>query len=1548
MEKVRDIAKKVTLAITIVLGCVIIFHLVRLVSLSNQTVDVSTQGSYYSGLSGICEIRVRDRQTPNPLEAALKIKLLDSRKKSVAEIHDGKTDLNGRAVISFETPKVPDGEYYLEVTAKSNRGKDTIRQKVYIYSEQSSGHVTITTDKALYKPGDTIQYRVLVTDLNQDKPVENEVEVMILDGRENQVYKKTMKTSEFGIASGRFTLADRVNSGMYKLRVRSGSKTYLREFEVKPYRLPKFEVFVTTGREEYRVGDELKGTVKAEYFFGQPVKNAKVEISCDPYPPIMQTLDEQGECSFTYKITEEGQYEILSSVTDSSNNRESGSTSVFYTDKSLKVSLKTESSAILPGIPNEIFVFVSKPDGTPLKTYLKILGDVNMEISTDENGMASFFTQPVMRDMLQLQVNAMEYDETYSFAFPVDEDWADVIIRPDKPVYQENEKIALSIIRHRDAPVWIYAAKNGRIITAMKAESDTADLILPTGTYGMIDLIYGFEDLHKLSTLQVLSSSRSIFIRSEKSLNLKISKDDRAYRPGEDVSLSFEATDGKGNAVSSAILLTIADEALLSLADNDVTLDNIKLAISQIEEERGINAEELYDAIMNNSSDAVLTSLMLNESGFKPEMTVRTYDNSALRCSASRALVTWSVVTILVIILLLCIIFKKFRAVVLYILGYMPIFLLSAYVASRVEWWMPYELEIASVIFIMLLFLGGYIWMAYAFHKAKKVNSRFVLIPIYVIMSVTAFALFVALIFSGPLGRHYDEMPATAQSGRNTGGILNDGFLESVLTKSDGGASGATAPGTAAPSQSPQDSQKPAQSGSDFAAVEKIRRRFMEVMLFHPQLEAKDGKASITVPLADNITSWNVQAVANSLNGHIGSGKSGIQVFQEFFVDFDTPWNLAVGDEAGIPVTVSNYLKQPQKVRLQVQKGDWFQVTDGNYVMEMSLNAEERKLAYIPIKVLAAGQHKLRMDAAGQVMADAVEKDIRVYPAGLMRQEIAASGLVDQEAANQVFFLTPDIESARNIRIKLFPSSMGQVVEGLEGMLRFPDGCFEQISSSLYPNILVLKYLQDNKLSNPEIERKAYEYIEKGFQKILTYEVRGTSGAFSLYGEEPPENILTAYGLMEFTDLSQVYDVDMNLLERMKEYIFTQQNSDGSFQFQEHHYGAANTSDRLALNAYIGWALSEACSDDPRLASTVSYLKGKMKDVQDGYTLALTANILVNTKDKDAKGLLDRLAAMAVVEQDKAYVRSTTIDYYGCHGSIQDLQATALASVAFSRAKVHQTVNSRFINHIISQRDTYGTFGNTQATILSLKALVAATEAATLKEGTITLKVNDREEKVEIGSDSLSYYVCDFKGAGKENTVRIQTTGGSINYEIIKEYYVPFDSVKSGDSFEISRVMGNSFSVNDAVAQEVRIVNAQDAMVENMMVLLQIPQGFTVNDTFLESMKEEGLISEYSIGYDLIEIYIRQVQPQEGKTLKLGYWAGYPVKVVTGGVTVYDYYNPEAEAILPPAQITVTAHDQGQARGTRPEGTGSSGQIEPEEPVPSGSPMVNGQGKCNL
>src|SRR5699024_8176350 len=128
----------------------------------------------------------------------------------------------------------------------------------------------------------------------------------------------------------------------------------------------------------------------------------------------------------------------------------------------------------------------------------------------------------------------------------------------------------------------------------------------------------------------------------------------------------------------------------------------------------------------------------------------------------------------------------------------------------------------------------------------------------------------------------------------------------------------------------------------------------------------------------------------------------------------------------------------------------------------------------------------------------------------------------------------------------IYASTVAQTIEGMDQIFRMPTGCFEQVSSSLYPNILALKYLQDNGIVNEEIKAKAIEYISSGYQKLLTYEVKGESGGYSLYGRSPAETVLTSYGLMQLTDLKDVYNVDDAVINKMTNFLYGKQNSNGS------------------------------------------------------------------------------------------------------------------------------------------------------------------------------------------------------------------------------------------------------------------------------------------------------------------------------------------------------------------------------------------------------------------
>ena len=137
------------------------------------------------------------------------------------------------------------------------------------------------------------------------------------------------------------------------------------------------------------------------------------------------------------------------------------------------------------------------------------------------------------------------------------------------------------------------------------------------------------------------------------------------------------------------------------------------------------------------------------------------------------------------------------------------------------------------------------------------------------------------------------------------------------------------------------------------------------------------------------------------------------------------------------------------------------------------------------------------------------------------------------------------IPEASKIFVRLYPGAISQVVEGMDSILRMPGGCFEQTSSSTYPNVLALDYMKRTKKLTPEVHAKAEGYIANGYQRLLTFEVPG--GGFSWFGNAPANKILTAYGLMEFYDMSKVYDVDTRVIARTQQWLANQQQPDGSW-----------------------------------------------------------------------------------------------------------------------------------------------------------------------------------------------------------------------------------------------------------------------------------------------------------------------------------------------------------------------------------------------------------------
>ena len=137
------------------------------------------------------------------------------------------------------------------------------------------------------------------------------------------------------------------------------------------------------------------------------------------------------------------------------------------------------------------------------------------------------------------------------------------------------------------------------------------------------------------------------------------------------------------------------------------------------------------------------------------------------------------------------------------------------------------------------------------------------------------------------------------------------------------------------------------------------------------------------------------------------------------------------------------------------------------------------------------------------------------------------------------------LPDSSKLMVRIYPGIMAQVMDGMEGMLRMPGGCFEQTSSSAYPNVLVVDYIKKDKLASPAILMKSEAYLNAGYQRLLTFERPG--GGFDWWGSGEPLVWLSAYGLQEFNDMAKVYPVDKGIIERTQAWLMKKQDKDGTW-----------------------------------------------------------------------------------------------------------------------------------------------------------------------------------------------------------------------------------------------------------------------------------------------------------------------------------------------------------------------------------------------------------------
>jgi hypothetical protein len=479
----------------------------------------------------------------------------------------------------------------------------------------------------------------------------------------------------------------------------------------------------------------------------------------------------------------------------------------------------------------------------------------------------------------------------------------------------------------------------------------------------------------------------------------------------------------------------------------------------------------------------------------------------------------------------------------------------------------------------------------------------------------------------------------------------------------------------------------------------------------------------------------------------------------------------------------------------------------------------------------------------------------------------------------------------------------------------------EQTSSSAYPNILVADYVKKARVASPQILMKAEEYLNVGYQKLLTFERPG--GGFDWWGNGPALIWLSAYGLQEFNDMAKVYPIDRGVIDRTQKWLMLQQDKDGTWSNIGGTHGETITrmgDPKLLLTSYVAWSLLDSGLKAPELAKSVDYIRKHLDDAKDNaYVLALAANALAawDAKDDSTHDVLRRLEKL---QKDVPEWKALSFPVAGgqslsyAHGDSVTIETTALAALAMIKSGQFTNSVNRALTFLVKSKDPNGTWGSTQATILALKALVAGLGGAKQQgKATFQIVVNGKKaaegEVTEENADVMQVFDLKTNTQIGRNDLEIQVSGETnLMYQIVGRYFEPWPRllVEKKPVLDVSvEYDRTSLSTADLLRAKATLKYQGDIPTYMVIVDLGLPPGFTTDPGDFAEMVGRKQIQKFTVTARQVTLYIGDVKPGDVKTFEYSLKPKYPIKAKTPATVAYEYYTPASRATAKPAELTV-------------------------------------------
>ncbi len=224
---------------------------------------------------------------------------------------------------------------------------------------------------------------------------------------------------------------------------------------------------------------------------------------------------------------------------------------------------------------------------------------------------------------------------------------------------------------------------------------------------------------------------------------------------------------------------------------------------------------------------------------------------------------------------------------------------------------------------------------------------------------------------------------------------------------------------------------------------------------------AADGTAEVEIPMPESLTTWKVKTWTLGPGTRVGQGEAEIITTKDLLVRLQAPRFFVQKDEVVLSANVHNKLKHNKSVQVVLEcEGSVLELLDSpSHTVDIAAGGEHR--VDWRVKVAHEGQAVIRMKALTDEESDAAQMTFPAHVHGMLKIEAVAGSIRPDQEKAQFVLRVPEERRAElsRLEVRYSPTLAGALVDALPYLADYPYGCTEQTLNRFLPTVIAQKTL---------------------------------------------------------------------------------------------------------------------------------------------------------------------------------------------------------------------------------------------------------------------------------------------------------------------------------------------------------------------------------------------------------------------------------------------------------------------------------------------------------